>query len=251
MLNRRSYVPLYVQIVDRITEKVNSGEWSPGAKLPSERELAQTYDVSRLTARQALQTLVSQGIVYVQQGRGTFVAQSTVRAQLSSFDSFSREMRRRGLEPSSRVLIQRLVQPSSHIRAKLQLSEGDPALQLDRLRLADGVPIALESSFINIRLFPGLENHDLENNSLYDLMGKVYGVYPEWADAEIEAHNVTAPEAEMLQISPHQAVLVTYHLIYNRAFEPLEYVKAFYRSDRFTLYVGRHRLISAEERDKS
>jgi GntR family transcriptional regulator len=248
-LDRRSHVPLYLQIAQRIIAQVNSGQLSPRSQLPSERELAENFAVSRPTARQAIEELVEQGIVYRLQGRGTFVAQPKIR-EVSGLGSFSDDMRRQGLEPSSHVLVQKIVQPDAQVRRKLRLGEGASILQLDRVRLANGRPVALESAAINLHLCPGLEKEDFASQSLYQVLRNRYGVYPEWAEAEIEARGALPHEAEVFGINVEQPVMVAYRLTYTETFEPIEYVNSVYWGDRFTFYIGRQRipLLTPEEK---
>ncbi len=245
-VNRHSYVPLYLQIARTIEQMVRSGELQPGMQLPSEREIAEQFSVSRVTARQALDELVSGGIAYRVQGRGTFVAEPKIR-EVSGLCSFSDDMRSQGLEPSSRVLSQKIVPPTDEIRRKLKLGPDDLILQLDRVRLADGRPVAFERASVNIKLCPGLENDDLATQSLFALLRNKYDVYPEWAEAEIEARGALAEEAGLLEMGIGQPVMVAYRMTYTEEFEPIEYVISVYRGDRFTFYVGRQRIPSPFE----
>lgn len=240
-INRHSYVPLYLQIAQAISARVASGELTPGDQLPSEREIAELYDVSRVTARQALDELVSQGAAYRMRGRGTFVAEPRIR-EVTGLGSFSDEMRMQGLTPSSRVLVQHVVQPEEHVRQKLKLATGESALELSRVRLANGVPVAYETACLNYRLCPGLECEDLAAQSLYAVLRSKYGIYPTWAESEIEARGALPYEAKLWDIDVGQPVMVACRLTYTESFEPIEYVQSVYRGDRFTFYVGRQRI---------
>jgi GntR family transcriptional regulator len=164
--------------------------------------------------------------------------------------SFSDDMRRQGLEPSSRVLVSEVVQPDDQVRRKLRLVEEASVLQLDRVRLANNRPVALENAYINIGLCPGLEKEDFASQSLYRVLKDKYGVYPEWAEAEIESRGALPHEAGVFGISVEQPVMVAYRLTYTETFEPIEYVNSVYRGDRFTFYIGRQRIPLLTPEDK-
>jgi GntR family transcriptional regulator len=220
-INRRSYIPLYKQIAQLIEQFIHSGDLRPGMQFPSEREIAQQCNVSRTTARQAIEELVSQGIAYRVQGRGTFVAVPKIR-EVSGLGSFSDDMRSQGLTPSSRVLVQKIVCPNKTIQHKMKLGEKDQVLQLDRMRLADGVPLALERASIDCRLCPGLENEDFSTQSLYACLRDKCNVYPVWAEAEIEARGACPREAELWGIEVGAPVMAAYRLTYTESFEIIE-----------------------------
>ncbi len=240
-INRRSYIPLYLQIAQSISRRISAGELRPGMQLPSEREIAEHNAVSRVTARQALDELVAEGMAYRLQGRGTFVAEPKIR-EVSGLGSFSDDIRSQGLEPGSHVLVQEVIHPDETVRRKLKLGPDDVVLQLDRVRLADHLPVAFESAFINYCLCPGLEGEDLASQSLYAVLREKYGVYPAWAEAEIEARGALPHEAELWDIDVGQPVMVAYRLTYTETFDLIEYVQSVYRGDRFTFYVGRQRI---------
>ena len=125
-LDPDSYVPLYMQLVQLLQRVIEEGVLKTGDQLPSERELVERYDVSRITASNALHELMRSGLVYRKQGLGTFVAQPRIR-DLSGFASFSDDMRERGLMPSSRLLALESLLPDEEICKRLDLAPGgDP-----------------------------------------------------------------------------------------------------------------------------
>ena len=102
MVNRQSFTPIYIQIAQKITQSIQDGKFTDGEQLPSERELAEYYNTTRVTARQAVDELVKRSIAYRVQGKGTFLARPKIR-EASGFVSFSEELRQRGFRPSSRT----------------------------------------------------------------------------------------------------------------------------------------------------
>ena len=117
---------------------------------------------------------------------------------------------------------------SKAIAEKFQVEEGTDVLQLHRVRLADDQPVAVEYNYINLKLFPGIEQETFDNQSLFDVMRHRFEVYPTWAEAEIEARLVNSQEAEWLVMSPLQAVLVAHRLTFTESFEVIETVDSVY-----------------------
>ena len=230
--------PMYFRIQQVILEQIQTGQFQPGAQLPSETDLAQQYQVSRITAKRALDELVRQGRAFRQQGRGTFVAQARIR-DISGFRSFSEDVRARGFTPSSQVLDFKEVKPGAVIRERLHIPEGEPVFLLRRLRLADQEPVAVETAYLPCRLSPGLFNEDLSNSSLYTILAEKYNLVPTWADAEIEAAVPTKEEAGLLNLKAGMPVLVAHRVTFAADYDAIETVDSVYRGDRFTFYTGR------------
>jgi GntR family transcriptional regulator len=230
--------PMYFRIQLGILEQIQAGRLHPGEQLPTEADLAQQYQVSRITAKRALDELVRQGRAFRRQGRGTFVAHARIR-DISGFHSFSEDIRARGFNPSSEVLDFKEVEPEAAIRTRLHISEGEHAFLLKRLRLADQESVAIETAFLPCRLFPGLLQEDLAGGSLYILLAEKYHHVPTWADAEIEALVPTADQARLLGLKAGTPVLAAHRVTYSADYDVIESVDSVYRGDRFTFYTGR------------
>ena len=230
--------PLYFRIQQVILEQIQAGRLQPGAQLPTEADLARQYQVSRITAKRALDELVRQGRAFRQQGRGTFVAQARIR-DISGFRSFSEDIRARGFSPSSQVLDFKEVEPPAVIRERLHISEDEHVFLLRRLRLADQAPVAVETAYLPCRLCPDLLQADLAGGSLYTLLAEKYNRVPTWADAEIEAVVPTREQVRLLQLKTGTPVLVAHRVTYAADYDAIETVDSVYRGDRFTFYTGR------------
>ncbi len=231
-------VPIYFRIEQAILEQIQQGLLKPGQQLPTETELAQQYQVSRITAKRALDELVRQGRAFRQQGRGTFVAQTHIR-DISGFGSFSEDIKSRGLMPGSKVLQFEEIEPDAEISERLSLSEGEHVYMLKRLRLANDEPVAIETAYLPRRLCEGLINEALNNHSLYGMLKEKYKIVPTWADAEIEARAVTKQEAILLKMKAGQPVLSARRVTFSANYDVIELVFSVYNGDRFTLYSGR------------
>jgi GntR family transcriptional regulator len=232
------HIPMYYRIQQAILDQIQASDLHPGDQLPSEAELAQQYQVSRITAKRALDELVRLGRAYRLQGRGTFVAQARIR-EISGFRSFSEDIRARGFTPSSKVIAFQEIDPDASVRERLHLADSQHAYLLKRLRLADEVPVAIETAYLPCSLCPGLLQEDLAGKSLYTILNEKYQIMPTWADAEIEAGASSKQQAEALNLKTGTPVLVARRVTYAADYQAIETVESVYRGDRFTFYTGR------------
>lgn len=242
-LNKASTVPLYTQLFNRLVKQIETGELKAGDRLPPERELADRLGVSRITARQAIDALVERGLVYREQGRGTFVAEPKMRG-LIGFTSFSEDIISRGYVPGSRILKQELVRPDPALQAELKVGPEEPVLHLVRLRLADAKPVALQSAYLPHRLVPDLESLDLVDRSLYAVLREQYYIYPAWTEATLEAQPAKPDEARFLELKENDPVLIVKGVTFTESFEVVESVRTVYRGKGLALYIGRQRILS-------
>src|SRR5687768_16591466 len=165
--------PKHAQLRDLLAD-LAVNELGPDAAIPSERELMSTYDVSRDTVRKAIEALIADGLLHRIHGKGTFVARPRLESRLH-LASFSQDMRRRGLTPSTRSLGIERDRPPSDVSKVLGLGRAGQAWRIERVRLADGQPIALEQGWYPEPLLPDLDREDL-GGSLYEIFADRYGL---------------------------------------------------------------------------
>ncbi|MGC2160465.1 MAG: GntR family transcriptional regulator [Silvibacterium sp.] len=232
-LDKNGFIPLYYQIQRALMEKIQSGALSEGDPLASEEELSRTYQVSRMTARQALHGLKVNGYAFSEKGRGTFVTRPKLEKNIMHLQGFTEDMRQRGMKASSKLLAQSVAAASGELSEKLKLGSGGQVLRLRRLRLADGTPMAIEDSHIPLRQFPGLERIDFEKNSLYATLRERYGVRVGYADETIEALLATREDAELLTIPSRASILSIGRIILTTQETPIEVASSRYRGDRY------------------
>ncbi len=232
-LDKNGFIPLYYQIQRVLMEKIHSGELSEGDPLASEEELARCYQVSRMTARQALHGLKTSGYAFSLKGRGTFVSRPKLEKNIMYLQGFTEDMKRRGLTPSSRILEHAVVKSPEELAQKLKLQVSDPVLRIRRLRLADNVPMAIEESHIPLLQFPGLERINFARQSLYSVLRESYGVRAAWADEIIEALPATREESELLTIPKRASVLSISRILMTTEEIPIEATCSRYRGDRY------------------
>lgn len=234
---RNSPVPRYHQLKEILREKIRSGEWKPGDLIPSERELSETYGISRMTARQAVTDLVNEGVFYREQGRGTFVTRHKVTQQLLRLTGFTEDIRARGQHPTTRVLSAEVRAADEATAERLRVEVGQPIFCLQRLRLADGEPLAVELSQVSFKGCDRLLEDNLEENSLYRLLETKYGYPLMEAEQELEAGLAGSEEAQLLNIPVGSSVLFTRRTTYTDRNQPIEYAQSVYAGNKYTFYT--------------
>jgi GntR family transcriptional regulator len=236
-LNRSSKVPLYHQLYEILRGNIIDGHWPTGAMIPPESELCAFYRVSQITARQALDNLVGDGLIYRQRGRGTFVAQPAIETSLTRIISFTEDMRGRDYEPGSRVFFSRIVAATPAVAQKLSIEPGEELAQLDRLRFADGEPLSVERASLVHKLCPGVLDGDYESDSLRAALLSQYGLQLIRAEQSIRALGATEEVAELLSIKPGEPLLGIERISFSQHDVPVEWLQILYRSDRYVLHA--------------
>lgn len=235
-LVRRSPVPLYSQVKDLLRERIALQRDEQHDQLPSERELARDLGVSRMTVRQAVRELIAEGAVYTAPGRGTFLSAGDVTQQLGGLTSFSQEMTQRGLVPSSRTLESEIV-TDPDIATRLDLRPDEPLIRIRRLRLASDEPMAVEATHLPLALCAGVQNIALDRTSLYEVLQSAFHLRLGTATQTITAQSADAWVAGMLRLDPGDAVLVMERTTLLEDGRPIEFVRSWYRGDRYHLIV--------------
>jgi GntR family transcriptional regulator len=243
-IDRRTSTPLYVQLKDAVISEIRNGGLKPGDRVGSESELERLHGVSRITVRQAINALVQEGTLYRVPGKGTYVASRKV-APLAAFTSFSENMRTQRLTPSYRMLAAESVDPPAEIRQELRLGEHQRAFRIERLLLADGEPMCLQTGFYPERFF-GYENGRIAPDalaaaSLYASLERVLDV-PLWkAEETVEPAIAKRKEVSLLGLPVGAPVLVVRRLSYLASGEPVESVKLVFRGDKYRYRVDLYR----------
>jgi len=240
-LDKNSHEPLYRQLAKLLVSQIQGGDYQTGNRLPSERELSEVHKVSRITARQAIDLLFEDGLIFREQGRGTFVAEPRMR-HLQGLTSFTEDMQARGFTPHSRVLTQEVLEADEELQSTLRLSAGKRVLHLVRLRLADDHPIAIQASYISLALCSGLEAENFQDQSLFALLRSKYYLYPTWTEVDVQAVPASKEEAQLLEVRPNDPLLVIRGKTFTDSFEPIETVRTTYIGKGLALYIGRQRI---------
>jgi len=240
-ISRESYKPIYLQICDFIREKINSGEIVIGSRVWSESDIMEKFEVSRNTARKAIETLQNEGIVQRIQGKGSFVSQPKVNYGLQTLMSFSEEISVKKLFPTSAIISFIREHPDSIHAANLNMSVDDWVFRLERVRNADGSPIAYQITFIPEKLCPALLDYDFTSQSLYDIFEKKYNHILAWQKTVIRPIVADRKVSQKLRVPMNSPLLYTESVTSLAGGTPIESNINIYRSDRYEFTVLSHR----------
>lgn len=236
-VSRRNPTPLYAQVEQNMRQLIATGEWSPGHRVPSEKELEGIYGVSRITIRRALNDLAAEGKLIREPGRGTFVRQPTLIAEPKRVTSFTEEMVRLGFTARARVLHIGLEYPDSVTAGRLRQPEEEMVVIVHRLRLVDDEPFGIQRARLAARRFPGLERADLNDRSLYAHLRAVYGVTPTEAEETFRVGQSDRNQAMLLQAAPGACAFLVDRLTFDEE-GPFEYTESIMRGDRYRVHLG-------------
>lgn len=220
----------YEQIAEHLRALIEDSE--PGDRLPTEAELCEQFGVSRMTARQAVQIVAAEGLIERRRGAGTFVRARPVERDLGSPLSFSEAMRRRGMAATSKTLSWGPADPTDDERAALGLEPGQSVYALERLRLADGAPMAIERAVLPVDLAQSLED-GFDTGSLHTAFQRL-GRAPERAHAEVTAQRASKRQRELLGLPANGIVICERRTIFDQDRRPLERTVTWYAPGRFS-----------------
>ena len=239
-VRQRDHTPIFVRIGDTIRAQIEQGDLQVGDVLPSERDYAARLQVSRMTVRAALERLVNEGLLVRRHGHGTIVASAKITRPLG-FVSFSQDIRRRGGRPGSQVVRCMAEVADSAVAAQLDLPVGARVILLERVRMADGEPLAVERAHLPFDRFPGLLHVDWASESLYTVLERDFGCCPAVADETVEAVLVNAADARLLAVPRHSPALYARRITRDDRGTPIESTDSLYRGDRYRMVLTRHR----------
>ena len=234
-IDKTSRVPLYSQLMDIIIEKIEAS-MKENDQIPSERDICEKYDVSRSTVRQAITELEREGYIYKVHGKGTFVSPKKLSQDLLGFYSFTEEMKKLGRKPMSKVLKFEVICACSKVSRKIRVEEGELVYKFTRLRIADTIPMLVETSYVPYNRFPGIIKENLENEALYDIFKNRFDVNITMAEETFQAVLTNEEEAKNLQIGEESPSLKIERFTYeNEAI--IEYTVSIARGDKFKYKV--------------
>lgn len=237
-------LPKYYTVKRAIIGYIDDEVYRIGEMIPSERELMQAFEVSRITIRKAIDELEREGYLYRIQGKGTFVKGEQNSQNLISLTSCTQDIERLGMKPSRRVLSSAVVPSDKKRQHTLNLKEGEPVFRLERVIYADGEPINLTTTYLAYRYVEGIEKFDFATESLYNVLERRYGITIKRAIRRVEAVIAHNEVSELLGMEEGVPLLLfqctTYGEIGGREC-PIETFKCYYRSDRFSFYINQIR----------
>ena len=232
-LYKDSPIPLYIQFKELLLTKIESGEWQPEHKLPSERSLCDKYGISRITVREAIKELARDGLIESVPGKGSFVKHKSV-AEFKPTTSFTVGTQMQNKVPSSRLISQEIIYASFGLVRELEIPLNSKVLMIHRVRFANDAPRVIQKAFIPLSYCEALLDYDFEKESLYRVLESSCQLIPVKVKNSFEARLAEEAEVEMLNLVPPAAVLVTRQTSYLANGRPIEYSRSVYcANERF------------------
>jgi GntR family transcriptional regulator len=234
-------VPKYYILKRELVNKIENDELLDDQMIPSERELIKEYSVSRITVRRAVDELVKEGYLYKIQGKGTYVKGDSKKQDLFSITSCTQDIKNLGMVPSRKVIRCEVINSLPKRAREMELDKSDKLVVIDRVYYADMEPINRTITYLPEKYFPGLEEHDFDSESLYDVLETHYNLKITRATRTIEAVVAEDEIANLLEVEEGQPLLLfrgtTYGMIGNKEV-PVETFKTSYRTDKYKFYIN-------------
>jgi GntR family transcriptional regulator len=234
-VDQSSAVPYYHQIKESVKALVSSGALKPGDMLPSEAALSGRLGISRLVVHRAFRELVTEGLLIRKRPKGTFVAPRVHRGYrvVGPLFSMTENLARDGMRSTNRILKQEVIRADEEIQAGLGLAGRERVVHLNNLRLADGLPFAIEDMYFSAERFPALAEMDLNNRSVYSVLERDYDAHPHEAQDTVTAGPATRAEARLLGITTAAPVMRLRRTSTDRRGRPVEYSKVVFHAERY------------------
>jgi len=233
--------PLYAKIELTLASEVAAGVLPPGSQLPTEDRLIERFGVSRTTVRKAIENLVARGLVEIRRGIGTFVAQPRIIQELTELTGFVEDMQALGRTPTARLLDSQIVPADADVARQLAVSPGSLVMRIQRVRLADGMAMSFDETYLPREIGEKIVTHDLETEPIFTLLEERYRLPLIEAEYRLEAITATPAVAQALAVEPGNPIFLIERTSYSEGARPIDYERLHYRGDliRFITRLSR------------
>ena len=234
-------IPLYGKVEEVLASEIARGDLQPGDRLASEDQLLTRFDVSRITLRRAIQNLVQRGIVEIRRGRGTYVLAPKISQELTRLTGFVEDMAAHGRRASARVLSKEVVAADSLVARQLGISKGTYVMRIERVRLADSVPMSFDETYLPLDIGKRIVRSDLRITPIFTLLEEEYRIPLAEAQYVLEAAAASPRTAEALGIAERSPILRIERTSFTEMGQPIDYEILSYRADliRFVTRLAR------------
>jgi GntR family transcriptional regulator len=235
-ISKKSPIPLYYQIAESLRKQIESGQIGRGEQIPPEKELEDLFGVSRTTIRQALADLTRDGLLERRRGQGTYVtsAQQQFDEPVMGIRSYTEEAAKQGFRPTTKMLAFKVLSATVEVRNELRLSEDEQVFLVKRLRLLNGDPSGVDTTYIPVRLVPALSKDDFsvegETQSLYFILEHQYGCLLDEAEELIDATATTEEESRLLAVKNSTPINHRKRVVFLPDGTPLLYMNSVYKN---------------------
>lgn len=231
-LDPDSPTPLYAQLETMLATSIADGTYPPGARLPNEQSLLEHFGVSRTTLQKTVQNLIKRGLIEIRRGKGTFVTQPRIAQELTELSGFVEDMQALGRHASARLLDKQVVPASEAVARKLALAAGTPVMHIQRVRLADGMPLSFDETWLPREIGEKIIGNDLETEPIFSLLEQKYAIPLVEAEYRLEAVCADQAVARALEIEVGSAIFLIERTSYCTGHQPIDYEKLYYRGDQ-------------------
>ena len=233
-ISRDNPIPLHYQLKEILQEMIENEILKPGESIPTERELCEIQGVSRMTANKAIMSLVNEGLIYREQGKGTFVSIAKVNQEISRLKGFTEQMIENGVVSKTKILSFKVIDATKQHKFELKMPEDEnKIIEIKRLRFSDEQPVAIETAWLPHYLFKDMTRDMIKDKSLYGILREKYGYHPYKAKQTIEPIMLNEYESKLLNQENSALALIFRRTTYLEDGTPFEYTKAIYRSDKY------------------
>lgn len=234
-------VPLYGKVEEVLASEIARGEVKPGDRLPSEDQLLARFGVSRITVRRAIQNLIQRGMVEIRRGHGTYVLAPKVSQELSRLTGFVEDMAVHGRKASAKVLSQDVVAANSTVARQLRIARGTHVVRIERVRLADSVPMSFDETYLPLEIGERIVRNDLRVKPIFTLLEEEFGIPLAEAEYVLEAAAASAHVAEALAVTRGAPIFRIERTSFTSMGQPIDYEILSYRGDliRFVTRLAR------------
>lgn len=238
---KMSHQPLYLQIKEALKKQILAGEYAPYQRMPSESELMSTFGVSRITVRQALRDLHSEGLIFSTQGKGTFASKPKAMQDIQHLQGFDEAMKPKGYETSARLVSIREVSPSKDVQEKLQIANKEKTVEVVRIRYLNREPVSVDRSYFPLAIGQALFSKDLSHD-IFPMLENQLGIILGRAEISLEARPADAEVAALLEIEPGSPIMWVERLTRDSNDRPIDYEYLAFRGDsyKYRFLIERH-----------
>ena len=223
--------PLYAQLETELAAGIATGLFPQGSQFPTEDELIERFKVSRTTVRKTIQNLASRGLVEIQRGKGTFVTQPKITQDLTELSGFVEDMQALGRNPTARLIAKDVVAASDIVARQLALAPGARVVRIQRVRLADGVAMSFDETYLPLEIGEKIVTHDLEAEPIFALLEQKYSIPLVEAEYRLEAVSAEPTVAEALGVAIGSPIFLIERTSYCAGNKPIDYETLYYRGD--------------------
>jgi GntR family transcriptional regulator len=222
---------LYARVETVLAGEITDGDLRVGDQLPTEDSLVARFGVSRITVRRAIQNLVTRGLVEIRRGKGTFVAAPKITHDLKELSGFVEDMHALGRKPAARVIGKEIVPANATVARQLALTRGERVVRIRRVRLADGVPLSFDETYLPLEIGKKIINNNLKVEPIFSLLERKYDVPLIEAEYKLDAVAAENEVATTLNVKPGSPIFRIERTSYSTGNRPVDYEMLYYRGD--------------------